>query len=315
MDKEKIENKLSDDLKIIAFREHSKASEKYIDVEIYSEGEFVWYGSIPYYYRRTGLFIENEVDLVDYLKEIKKFFTKESLSNFVNTETKHWDEELFGKKTTKAFFDKLLNMKWNSVKKDFPTNPNWARRIQDIKELGYTLATHTNMEIKGSSLKGTHILLLPIPKGGGTGYEIMSESFKKKAIKALSSINAFELSNANKHGLIPDHKFPEIRWDNKTKEENETLTDDEIKEKFQLLDNQRNLQKREICRKCFQTNIRGIIFGITYFYEGNREWSKTIPKVGKDAEKGCKGCAWYDIQKWRESLNELLSKEAYHEVW
>jgi len=99
MDKEKIENKLSDDLKIIAFREHSKASEKYIDVEIYSEGEFVWYGSIPYYYRRTGLFIENEVDLVDYLKEIKKFFTKESLSNFVNTETKHWDEELFGKKT------------------------------------------------------------------------------------------------------------------------------------------------------------------------------------------------------------------------
>jgi hypothetical protein len=42
MDKEKIENKLSDDLKIIAFREHSKASEKYIDVEIHSEGEFVW---------------------------------------------------------------------------------------------------------------------------------------------------------------------------------------------------------------------------------------------------------------------------------
>jgi hypothetical protein len=112
-----------------------------------------------------------------------------------------------GKKTTKEFFDKLLNLKWNSVEQDFPANPNWARRIQDIKEFGYTLATHTNMRINSTNSNGTHILLLPIPKGGGTGYEIMSTSFKNKAIKALNSINAFELSSANKHGLMPDHKF------------------------------------------------------------------------------------------------------------
>lgn len=300
-------NKELKEMKVIAFREHSKASEKYVDVKIENSDNFIWEGSIPYYYRRTGLFIETESDLVIYLKKIKSFFSESNIQSFKEKERNRWDNEMSGKKTTKEFFDKLLNLKWNSVEKDFPANPNWARRIQDIKEFGYTLATHTNMRINTTNSNGTHILLLPIPKGGGTGYEIMSTSFKKKAICALNSINAFELSSANKHGLIPDHKFPEIRWDNNTKQENESLSKDEIKLKFQLLDNQRNLQKREICRKCFQTNRRGVIFGIEYFYDGEIKWDENIPKNGKDAEKGCIGCAWYDIQKWRDSLNELLA--------
>ena len=162
------------------------------------------------------------------------------------------------------------------------------------------------MPIKNSKSSGTHILLLPIPKGGGIGYEVMSSSFKKKAIKALDSLNAFEFRSANEQALIPDHKFPEIRWDSETKAENESLSEKEIRNKFQLLDNQRNLQKREICRKCFQTNMRGIIFGIEYFYYGALEWNKEYPKVGKNAEAGCIGCAWYDIQKWRNSLNNRI---------
>ena len=87
---------------------------------------------------------------------------------------------------------------------------------------------------------GTHIILVPIPKGGVSGYEIMSVSFKKKVINALNSINAFELSSNGSYHLIPDHKFPEIRWDKDTKESNEMLGENEIKLKFQLLDNQRN---------------------------------------------------------------------------
>ena len=307
MNKNKLEHLLSDDdIIIIDFREHLKASEKYIDVEIHND-DFIWKGSIPYFYRRTGLFIENESDLAQYLSDIKIFFSKKNVESFIAMETKRWETDMSGKKTTKEFFDCLLSMEWNSVEIDFPTNPNWARRIQDIKEFGYTLATNTNMQNPNNiSIKGTHILLLPIPKGGGTGYEIMSDSFKKKAINALNSTNIFELSSANKHGLIPDHKFPEIRWDENTKTENESLEDSEITDKFQLLENQRNLQKREICRKCFQSGTRGIIFGINYFYKGDINWDNSIPKIGKEAEKGCIGCAWYDIQKWRESLNKII---------
>ena len=306
MEINKLKALVSEGIEIIELREHSKASEKYIDIKITFSENSNWEGSVPYYYRRTGLFIETEEELSEYLDNIKKYFKKDNIESFIKSETARWASEFAGKETTKGFFDILINMKWNSVETDFPANPNWARRIQDIKEFGYTLATNTNMQISGQSKSGTHILLLPIPKGGVTGYEVMSANFKKKAIDVLNKINVYELSSANKSGLLPDHKFPEIRWDEYTKEENESLTDAEIKGKFQLIDNQRNQQKREICRKCFQSGKRGIIFGIDYFYKGGSDWPDDVPKTGKEAEKGCIGCGWYDIENWRIGLNELI---------
>ena len=79
-----------------------------------------------------------------------------------------------------------------------------------------------------------------------------------------------------------------------------------IKKDFQLINNQRNQQKREVCRKCYQTNERGIIYGINYFYQGNQLWDKGIPKRGKVAERGCIGCGWYDIEEWRNKLSKTL---------
>ena len=293
-----------------SFREHSKASEKYIDVTLVQPDGYTWQGSIPYFYRRTGLFIETAEDLIDYLNEIYSHFTKKEILEFQRKERKRWNDEMSGKKTTKTFFDALLDLGWKSVKYDLPSNPNWARRIQDIKEFGYTLATDTRRTVNGKHETDTHILLIPIPKGGVTGYEIMSPAFKAKAISVMGSINVYEFSKANKHGLLPDHKFPEIRWDEETRAENpEEMPIKEIKEKFQLVDNQRNQQKREVCRKCFQTGNRGKLYGINYYYEGNEKWPKDVPKIGKEAENGCVGCGWYDIQKWRESLNELVNKK------
>lgn len=302
-------SKLLDNKYIIvdSFREHSKASEKYIDVTFVQKDGYTWKGSIPYFFRRTGLFIETAKDLVEYLNEIYPHFTKTEIDKFQAQEKKRWNDEMSGKKTTKEFFDNLLDLEWKSVKYDLPTNPNWARRIQDIKEFGYTLATDTRRTVKGKYETGTHILLVPLPKGGVTGYEVMSPAFKAKAINVMESINVYEHSKANKHGLLPDHKFPEIRWDEETRAENpEEMPVNEIKEKFQLVDNQRNQQKREVCRKCFQKGKRGKLYGINFFYEGNENWNTDIPKIGKEAEKGCIGCGWYDIQKWRENLNVLI---------
>lgn len=291
-----------------AFREHSKASEKYVDV-IITHPNHTWEGSIPYFYRRTGLFIEEPEELVAYLEEIYPYFSKKNIDDFKIDEKKRWNDEFKGKKVTKPFFDILINLEWNSAKYDLPKNDNWQRRIQDIKELGYTLATRPRTAMGNHQGASTYIMLIPMPKGGTTGYEIMSESFKKQVIKALKSINIYELSSANTLGLIPDHKFPEIRWDKDTKAENpENMSEEEMKGKFQLLDNQRNQQKREVCRKCFQSNKRGVIFGINHFYEGNENWDSNIPKTGKEAEKGCIGCAWYDIEAWRASLNKLISE-------
>jgi hypothetical protein len=32
-----------------------------------------------------------------------------------------------------------------------------------------------------------------------------------------------------------------------------------------------------------------------------------VPKQGKAAEAGCQGCGWYDLQAWRDSLNNSLN--------
>ena len=87
------------------------------------------------------------------------------------------------------------------------------------------------------------------------------------------------------------------------------MTDDEIRAKFQLLDNQRNLEKREACRKVIQTGKLGTIFGIEHYMNGDENWPAGVPKVGKASEAGWKLCPWYDIEAWRQSANEALKKK------
>lgn len=289
--------------------EHWKASEKYVDIKISLNNWEEWQWWVPYFYRRNWLFIEAAEDLVEYIESIVWCFSDEHIKSFLSEEANLWSDQLSWKKVTKPFFEKLLNLKWNSVKYDLPQNPNWARRIQDIKEMGYHLATNTKMKVQNKNENDTHVMLLPLPRWNVTGYEVMSPAFKKRAVKLLGSINIFELSSANKHGLLPDHKFPEIRWDHETRDENlDKMSDKEIKDKFQLLDNQRNQQKREACRKCFQENKRWKLFGLDFYYIWNEDWDTTIPKVGKSAENWCVGCWWYDIEKWRQALNKQSKK-------
>lgn len=199
-------------------------------------------------------------------------------------------------------------MRWTCVEHALPRNPNFARRTQDIKEMGYSLAMQS-LFCKKCNKSTTHLLLIPLEKGAETGYEVFSKKLKNKILKVLDGYNAFEGKPTNPASLIPDHKFPEISWDENTKEENpDDMTDDEIRSKFQLLDNQRNLEKREACRKVFQTGKRGTIFGIKYYYEGDENWPDNVPKVGKTAEKGWIGTPWYDIEKWRQSLNRDIER-------
>lgn len=284
-------------IEILQFREDVKSSEKYVDVIINQRDGFQWEGSIPFYYRRTGLFIENVEDLLIYLKSIKNYFTREYINNFKSKEIKYWKREKNKAHVTSEFFHELIKMEWTS---NFPKNDNPQRRIQDIKERGYTLASRRVG-------KKYERLLLPIPKGPNVSYEVFTPEFKKKVFQVLKNENIYELSKKNIHGLIIDHKFPTIRWNSDTAENNHlNMSDEEIKDKFQLLDNQRNLQKREVCRNCFQTGKRGILYGIRFFYKGTDEWDPNIEKVGNLAESGCVGCGWYDLKVWRESLNTLI---------
>ncbi|NMV48347.1 hypothetical protein FOL85_02350 [Lactobacillus reuteri] len=68
-------------------------------------------------------------------------------------------------------------------------------------------------------------------------------------------------------------------------------------------------KKREACRRCVLSGKRQCPFGIKYFYKGDEDWDPNIPQKGKEAEAGCVGCGWYDIEKWRQELNKQLEED------
>lgn len=278
--------------------DNNKASETYVRTTFVQDDGFSWDTVVPYVDRRAGLNIETEEKLAEYLISIKPYFRKEAMENWRKQELKRG---LIRGSVTPLFFNILLSFKEEF--ENFPMNPNSARRIQDIKDAGYTLASVP----RPRGLKGYNRILLPLPLHAEMGYETFTPQFKARVIRLLGERNAFEARVTAKKALIPGHKFSEVRWDDETKAENSMdMTDVEIIQKFQLLDNQRNQQKREICRRCFQEGIRGTIYGIKYFYEGDENWNPNIPKVGKAAEKGCIGCPWYDIELWRKMLNKHI---------
>lgn len=275
--------------------DNAKASEYYIRTKFIQDDGFEWETVVPYIDRRAGLNIETEKELAEYLISIKPYFAKDAMQQWKKQENKRG---LIRGNVTKPFFDVLLSFKEEID--NLPKNNNGARRIQDIKDAGYTIASVPNAIDRKTSR-----ILLPLPLHSEMGYETFTPQFKARVIRLLKGRNAFEARVTTEKALIPDHKFSEIRWDNATKDENSMeMTDAEIIEKFQLLDNQRNQQKREVCRKCFQEGFRGSIYGINYYYKGTDKWDESIPKVGKDAEKGCEGCPWYDIERWRSMLND-----------
>jgi len=280
--------------------DNNKASESYVQTRFIQDDGFSWDTYVPFIDRRAGLEIDDEEELAAYLVSLKPYFTPEAMDQWRKDELARG---LIGGDVTPEFFRVLLSFKEEF--ENFPANPNPARRIQDIKDAGYTLASVP----RGAGLKGFNRILLPIPLHTEMGYEAFTPQFKARVIRLLSERNAYEARVTAKKALIPDHKFSEVRWDDATKGENPMeMTDAEIRQKFQLLDNQRNQQKREICRRCFQEGIRGSIYGINFFYKGNERWDERIPTKGKAAEKGCEGCPWYDIETWRQKLNEELNR-------
>ena len=296
-----------DNIKILGTRYHSKASEKYVDV-IFKYGDGVLSFSVPIEYRRTGIDIKDD-EIAEYLKKVYEEVNPKNWRNWKLEQKDFWKTKPKAT-TTKKFFDALQrDFQWKCVSCSFPNNPNWARRIQDIKEFGYTLSTDTNRMCPKCKKKTTHIMLLPIKRGEATGYEKWSPELKRKIIKILNYYDVFEAKPTKTDSLQPEHKFPEIRWDSDTRRENiEHLSPDEIKKDFQLMSNQRNHQKREVCRTCYQTGERGTIYGIEYYFKGGKIWDKSIPRVGKSAEKGCIGCPWHDIEAWRKSLQSFIKR-------
>lgn len=289
------------DVVVLRTRDHAKASESYVDVRFAYAGGTSWLGSVPYKYRRTGLDLpDDDYDGIALLVEAAyAAMSPDARAAWLADEVAFWATKSAA--VTKQYFDALSDNEWKCEGHEFPSNPNFARRIQDLKEMGYTLAYERRACPVCDQTK-SHQVMLALPRVGGGGYETIGQALRKRIIATLGSYDAYE-ARAATH-LLPDHKFPEIRWDSDTLDANaESMSAAAIQQKFQLLSNQRNQQKREVCRRCFQTGKRGYPYGVKYFYSGDAGWTAEVPRSGKSAEPGCVGCGWYDLEAWRKGLN------------
>ena len=289
--------------------ENTKASEEYVHVVFsYPDVGYIWDGWVPVEYRRTGVSIpvSDTAALEEHLNSIYIQMHPSRYAAWRAEQDRYWSATRAVE--TKDIFYILADGKWHCRNCEI-TNPNFARRVQDLKENGYTIATHLNYHCPVChNDRSTRLMLLPIDRVelAGNGYETWSPALRARIIRVLGGIDAYE--NAQSRSCLPDHKFSEIRWDDQTKAENPaSMSDQQIRDKFQLLSNQRNQQKREVCRYCYQTGQRGTIYGISFFYQGGPFWDPSIPSRGKAAELGCIGCPWYDIARWREELKARLS--------
>lgn len=300
---------------------HSKAAEEYIEVR-FPFDQTGWNLWIPIVYRRNGLSLDypgrdeiNNPDnadkksrLYDYLNKVATGIpqTAQQLHEWIEEQAEWWDSEHTDAPETKPFFTGLLENtgQWMCSHCLSPDNTNPQRRIQAIKDYGYTLATRTRCHCPQCNKQRTFLMMIPIARDGvGNGYEQWSQNLRNRIIRTLGSRDVYD-NKRNAH-LLPDHKFPEARWDQDTIENNpDDMPEEQIRAKFQLLTNQHNEEKREACRKCVLTGKRPYPFGIKYYYSGSEDWEG--PCYGREAEAGCKGCCWYDFAEWRKALNQTL---------
>ena len=294
-----------DETTVLGFAVHTKASEKYVVVS-YRRVPDARQWVIPYQYRRTNVFIDDLDSLVELIQKSKFLLNQDAVAAFKRSIEPHL-EEFFGAKATVTLpiFRTLLENCGEWVWSKSFNNENPQRRIQDIKETGFTLATKFENRAEGHA---TYHMLLPFPRVKASTYETIPAPIRRKIFAIHNGIDAYSGQKAST-SCLPDHKFPEIRWDTDTPKSNADLTEQEMQEKFQLVPEHVNQRKREVCRKCFQSGERGMLNGIRFFYRGTSKWDETIPKTSRSAEAGCVGCFWYDMEAWRRALHERLGVE------
>lgn len=250
-------------------------------------------------------------DLWMYLDECAKKLSPKSIANWKKEQIK----TLSGKKgVTHKLLLELINNGAVCSACFFSGdnyNPNPQKNIQNLRDRGYIIVTHRGMSCLSCKQKKARYTITPVLMNRTYSAETIPEELKTKICEVFDFRDAYTgIRNPNVAAHIPDHKFPEDRWDSNTAVSNNVnMSREEILKKFQLLNAQTNMQKKQSCSECIRSGKRGYPFGIKYYYAGGEDWDLAYPKQGIDAEQGCVGCGWYDLLKWKEELNKKINGE------
>lgn len=132
----------------------------------------------------------------------------------------------------------------------------------------------------------------------------ISQYLARRIKQLFKNEEALFLRKLSSNQLEIDHKFPQIRWGGDEPENSPTMPENEIREKFILLNRSNNLLKSRHCENCVKTGKRGHFPGIYFWHQGDENWQGE----NQYDKKGCIGCFWYDPYAWREALNKLVNK-------
>jgi hypothetical protein len=132
----------------------------------------------------------------------------------------------------------------------------------------------------------------------------ISTKLRARILKVLKYEEATNERELLSNELEVDHKFPQLRWKGDESPNPDTMSDEDIKEKFLLLTRSNNLLKSRKCERCKLTGIRGTYSEINFYYKGSKDWPIDIATTDKS---GCVGCFWYDPYTWRQHINSCLN--------
>lgn len=298
---EELSKLLPKDIKVTKLFIHTKLKQEIAETT-FIDGTFKFHTYVPYIDINKGVNNNSVQRAADYLRRIKKYFTQAAIKKWKAEQRKEWETKHKNKAKSKPFFDLLLSLK---LEEETFGNPNYASRLRDIRKLGYTLTAIHNPKT-GNYAR----IMLPLPTKAESKYETVPRSVTQTLARLKRYVEAYSGERMNEKFLLADHKFPESRWDENTPQENSAkMSEEEILRKFQLLDNASNLRKKQMCESCVGSGQRPSIYGLTFFYRGKIKWDDNIPTRGKEAEEGCIGCPWYDIEEWKKQFNEKFRKE------
>lgn len=252
--------------------------------------------------------IENEEEVISYLNSLSEYLAPEAIGRWYSGLEEQYVEMLSERQL--AFLKEMASSEGvcRYCSEVYNASPNPQATVRELKDKGFYICTVQKYCDKAKMHK-TYDFLSPIPPYKlSARTETIPEKTRKQVKQIYGSKDSF--SGCTDHSVLPDHKFPEIRWGvNPQLSSNTDLTDEEARNKFQPMTNRFNLMKKEACKKCFAEGIRQYPYGIKFYYQGTDKWAENIPQSGSEAESGCVGCGWYDLLKWKEELNKKINGE------
>ena len=72
--------------------DNTTASETYIRTKFTQDDGFSWETVVPFYIRRSGLFLDDEQELAAYLTSIKPYFQKSEMEKWKKRERAKWEK-------------------------------------------------------------------------------------------------------------------------------------------------------------------------------------------------------------------------------